>query len=457
MPRSVLMLGLALGLLLAPARNAAAADSGVVAFENVNVIPMDRERILERQTVIVRQGRLAEIGPAGKVKAPPDALRVAGAGKYLMPGLAEMHAHLPGPNTPPQVLETVLFLFVANGILTARGMQGHPNQLEVRSRAAEGKLLSPTLFLAGPALGGQSASSAETAARMVREQKAAGFDLLKVHEGLTREVYDAIAATAAEVKIPFGGHVSQLVGLRRAIEVRQSSIDHLDNFIDELEADDSPIRNADAPTRAQRLPFHLDERKLPELAAATRKAGIYVVPTMALWEIFSTDEKPESLAKRPELKYVPRQWVEQWVKTKTGMLEKNPSPEAGRRVIEVRKRILKALRDAGVKILLGTDAPQLFSVPGFSIHRETPIMVAAGLSPYDVLAAGTRNVAEYFGALDQFGTLETGKRADLLLLEANPLKDVAHLARRAGVMVRGRWLPEAEIQQRLAAIASGPP
>ncbi len=179
--------GLAAGISLAQAP---------VVFENVTVVPMDRDRVIERQTVVVRDGRIAEIGPAGKVRAPAGATRIEGRGKYLMPGLAEMHGHLPGPQTPPEVTENILFLYVANGVTTVRGMQGHPSQLELRRRVAEGSLLGPALYLAGPALSGQSAPSVEAAQRMVREQKAAGYDLLKIQEGLSREVYDAIVAAA---------------------------------------------------------------------------------------------------------------------------------------------------------------------------------------------------------------------------------------------------------------------
>jgi len=431
-----------------------AAAQPAVVFEEVNVIPMDRERVVERQTVVVRDGRIAEIGPAGKVKPPQEALRVAGRGKYLMPGFGEMHGHLPGPNAPPPVVESILFLFVANGVTTVRGMLGGASNLQMRDRIAAGSLLGPALFVAGPAFSGAAVTSAEAGARMVREQKAAGYDLLKIQEGLRRDVYDAVAASALEAGIRFGGHVPNDVGLHRALEARQSSIDHLDNFVDALEADSSPLRGADPATRAQQLIFHIDEGKIPALAAAASKAGAWVVPTMALWEVFSADQTGESLAAgRPELRYMPAQTVAQWVKQKNAMREKNPDPKAGARLIEVRRKILRGVRDGGVKIMFGTDAPQLFSVPGFSIHHEMQILVACGLTPWEVMAAGTRNVAEYLGAEKEFGSVAPGRRADLVLLDANPLENVSHFARRAGVMVRGRWLPEREIQKRLEQIA----
>ncbi|MCS6951690.1 MAG: amidohydrolase family protein [Bryobacterales bacterium] len=428
------------------------ASAQVVVFENVNVIPMDRERILAARTVLVRDGRIAEIGPANRVRAPEGAVRVDGRGKYLMPGFAEMHGHLPGPDVPREVVEDVMFLYVANGVTTVRGMLGNPIHLQLRREVAEGKLLGPRLYVAGPAFAGAKLTP-EEARQRVREQKEAGYDLLKVLEGLRPETYEAMAAEAKAVGIPFAGHVPDEVGLLRCLEVGQKSIDHLDGYLEALEADDSPLRNADPKIRRRDLGLYLDERKIPALAEATRKAGAWVVPTMALWETFNSTESPEAMAQRAELQFVPRQWVEGWVKQKTTLLA-NLNPEAGRRVIEVRKKVLKALRDAGVRIAFGTDSPQVFSVPGFSTHREIPILREAGLTPYEILVSGTRHVAEYFGTLAETGTVERGKRADLILLEANPLADPANLARRAGVMVAGRWIPETEIQKRLAAMAS---
>ncbi len=435
--------------------------AAAVAFENVNVVPMDRERVVERQTVVVLDGRIAEMGPAARVKAPAGAVRVDGRGKYLLPGLAEMHGHLPTPQTPSQVTEDILFLYVANGVTTVRGMLGHPGQLDLRKRTADGSLLGPTLYLAGPAFTGQSAPSVEAAQRMVREQKAAGYDLLKIQEGLKPEVYDAIVATAREVGIKFGGHVPNEVGVERAIAARQSTIDHLDNYLDALEADDSPLKGADPEKRARELVFHLDERKMPELARKTREAGVWNVPTMKLWETFFNDQNGEAIrASMPEVKYLPRPMVDGWVKQKDSRLPTalatilgfETRGKVGDRVIETRLRMLRVLHDARCKFLLGTDSPQVFSVPGFSIHREMPIWVKAGFRPYEVLEAGTRNVAEYFGAAAEFGTVAVGKRADLILLEANPLTDVGNAAKRAGVMVRGRWVTESEIQKRLSGI-----
>ena len=163
----------------------------------------------------------------------------------------------------------------------------------------------------------------------------------------------------------------------------------------------------------------------------------------------------KTLQGHPELKYVPAEQIEQWTTAFESRL-KNPqfNLEVSRRVAQNRLHVLKALHDGGVRILMGTDSPQQFSVPGFSIHRELRRMSDAGLTPYEILVSGTRNVGDYFKDEDAFGRIEVGQRADFILLEANPLEDVGNIAKRAGVMVRGRWVPESEIQSRLQAVGA---
>jgi len=241
------------------------------------------------------------------------------------------------------------------------------------------------------------------------------------------------------VGINFAGHVPADVGLLHAIQSGQETFDHLDGYIEYLQGEKSAVPAA----------------KLQEIAKLSREAGVWVVPTMALWETLRGTADLANLRAYPELKYMPPQQVQQWTSAQENLLKNSDfKPGVARTVIQNRMRLLKALHDGGVKILLGSDAPQRFSVPGFSIHREMKRMVDAGMNPYDILRSGTYNVGLYLKEKDSFGTIEVGKRADLILLDANPLEDIDNIARRSGVMVRGRWLPEREIQSRLDQIAA---
>jgi imidazolonepropionase-like amidohydrolase len=442
------------------AQNAPAAP-GPVAFVDVTVIPMDRQRVMEGQTVIVRDGRIASIEPSARARVPSGALRVDGRGKYLMPGLAEMHAHIPGVQAPEQVIRDIFTLYVANGVTTIRGMLGAPNQLALRARTASGEMLGPTIFVGAPSLNGNTAADPATAARLVREHKAAGYDFLKLHPGIPRTSYDSIVAAARALGITFAGHISQDVGLEHTLASRQSTIDHLDGYLEASIPQDVRARvTADDASLADMINA-VDASRFAALAADTRKAGTWNVPTAFLWESFFSPQSPEEMAKRAEMKYAPPQWISGWSNQKRNRMQEDQrtgvGPDVSSRYLSLRRTLLKTLADSGARLLMGTDSPQMFNVPGFALHHEIELMRDAGLTPYQVLESGTRNVAEYAAKdlkLDgRFGTVAVGNRADLLLLDANPLTDVRNVARRAGVMVRGRWLPAAELDRMLAEMA----
>jgi imidazolonepropionase-like amidohydrolase len=421
---------------------------------------MDRERRLAGQTVVVRDGRIVEMGPAGRVRVPAGATVVSGQGRFLMPGLAEMHAHVPPGSTTPQGIEDLMLLYVANGVTTIRGMLGAPYQLELRGRLARGEIVGPMLLVGAPSLNGSSAPNPKAADSLVRAHKAAGYDFLKIHPGLTRESYDAMSRTAREVGITWAGHVPDAVGVRHAIASRQSTIDHIDGY---LEAAAGIETNALAQQGAAFVDFigRVDTTQFRELARLTREAGIYNVPTAFLWETFFSPTPAESLLALPELRYMPPQARNAWGNAKRqrlGMMTQQGVPPATQlRYLALRRQMLRTLADAGAPLLMGTDSPQVFNVPGFALHRELQVARAAGLTPWQVLESGTRNVARYTSEVlkldGRFGTVATGQRADLVLLDGDPLLDLSNLQRRAGVMVNGRWLPWSELESRLAALA----
>jgi hypothetical protein len=435
---AVFATGAALGKLAA----ATNPNPATLAFVDVAVIPMDAERTLPGQTVIVKGDRIVEVGPHATVRVPEEARRIEGAGKFLIPGLGEMHGHNPAAGSPPELFENVFFLFVANGVTTVRSMLGFPGQLEWREKAKRGEIVAPNLYLAGPSFTGGGPTATTTpkqAIDRVRAQKAEGWDLLKVHPGLKLEVYDAMARTAREVDLEFSGHIPADVGLIRAIDRGQKTVDHLDGYIEHLNAKNAPI----------------DPRKLAEIVQKTRATQTWVVPTMVLWETILGSAKLDEMAAFPELKYMPRQMVENWKTSYDRKVSaRNFNAREAKQIAENRKVLLKALAEGGANIIFGTDAPQQFSVPGFSIHREMKAMREAGMTNFAILQSATRNVGEYCKARDTFGTIAAGQRADLVLLEANPLDDLRNVARRAGVMVRGQWIAETEIQARLAKIAA---
>lgn len=447
------------------AQNASGSPQGVTAFVDVSVVPLDRERTLEHQTVIVRGDRIAAFGPVASTRVPASAVRIDGRGKYLMPGLAEMHAHVVGGNNPnhEQINRDILFLYVANGITSIRAMLGAPNQLPLREQLRRGEVLGPTMYVSAPSLNDKSAPNPDTAIKLVRAHKAAGYDFLKIHPGLSRETYDAIVRTAKELDITWAGHVPAAVGLRHAIASGQATVDHLDGVLEAAVPDSTGVRLQSGTASFAEFINGVDASRFPILAREMKAAGVWSVPTILVWEnLYSQAETPEVMGQRAELKYWPRQAVANYVNQKRNSISQQQqqgfTPELAAKYVALRRQALKAFVDAGAPMLMGTDSPQLFMVPGFALHRELGIIASAGVTPYQMYESGAKNVARYVAERlkqdGQFGTVAVGNRADLVLLEANPLESVANLTRRAGVMVRGRWASSAEIDKGLAELAA---
>lgn len=426
-----------------------------VAIVNVNVVTMDRPAALTGQTVVVRDGRIAAVGPAGSTPVPTGAVRVEGRGRWLIPGLAEMHAHIPPGQATREEIERVLLLYLANGVTTVRGMLGGPQHLPVRAAAEAGELWSPRIVTSGPSVNGNSAPTPEVVTRMVTEQHAAGYDFLKIHPGLSRPTFDAMAATAGGLGMRFAGHVPAEVGLDRALEARYATIDHLDGYAEWLLAADAPARGQPSFFFGANYGGQLDLARIPDAVRLTRAAGTWMVPTQVLMENLAGTEAPEALAARPEMRFVSAQAMAQWTQQTNGFRSAPGVTAAGRADwLAMRQRLLKALHDGGVGILLGSDAPQVWNVPGFSVHRELELYVQAGLSPAQALATGTVNVARFLGREAESGTVAVGKRADLVLLRGDPLADIRQTAAIEGVMIGGRWLDRAALDARLEAVAA---
>ena len=449
MPKLVIFFAFAFLLSVASAQQGPA-----YAIRDANVINLDAEEALPGQTVLVADGRIAAIGPEGTVALPAGAVAIDASGRYLMPGLTEMHGHVPGSDDR-QYLEDVLFLYVANGVTTVRGMQGREGHLELRGQIVRHEVLGPRFITSGPALNGNVVDGPDEARQFVLDQADAGYDFIKLLRGLSRAEFDAAVQAAAEAGTHVAGHVSEDVGVARALEARQATIDHLDGFPQYLlppEVDQSAI---DPGFYGVNILDRIDEDRIAQLAREARDAGVWIVPTNTMIaNVALPSPSAEELGARPQMAYLPPALVQGWVESKQRRVgEINLSPGDGERLVDLRNRIVKALHDEGVGLLLGSDAPQTFNVPGFSLQRELSAMVDAGLSPYEALRMGTVAPADFFDAEDEFGRIAVGLAADLILLADNPLEDVGAAARPLGVMVRGEWLDRARIDAGLAAIA----
>ncbi len=456
---ALLLTGLLAAGVSALAAQGTDAPPGTYAFVGVHVLSMTGAGVLEDQTVVVERDRITRVGPSGDVEVPPGATRIEGEGRYLMPGLAEMHAHVPpvqNGRPPQEALEDILFLYVANGITTIRGMLGSPYQIDLRREILSQETLGPAFYAAAPSINGNSAPTPEAAEAMLRDAAARGYDLMKIHPGVSMETWDHMVEVAAEVGLTFGGHIPTDVGLEHAMETGISTVDHMDGFLEAAvdEATRAEAERTGQPVPVDRLVRSLDEDRMRALARQARDLGIYVVPTQYLWANLYGSPDADARLRQPEMDYVSPQQRDAWRNQAAGTPTLDPETRA--LFLEGRDRMLRILVEEGAPLLMGTDSPQLFNVPGFALHRELRAMADAGVSNLDILVSGTRNVGRYVAEeLEQdgrFGTVAPGQRADLVLLDENPLEDLENLTRRAGVMVRGRWLDRAFLDAGLATL-----
>ncbi len=423
------------------------ASEASTAFINVNVLPMTSETVVAGQTVIVRNGIIESIGAVDSTPVPKDAEVVDGTDRFLMPGLAEMHAHIPGAAS--QNLDRVLTLFVANGVTTVRGMLGQPSHLKLRQQLLDGDKFGPRLITSGPSMNGNSVAGAADAARQVRAQHAAGYDFIKIHPGLSADEFATIAATAAELDMPFAGHVPVATGVEGALAVGMAAIDHLDGYFAALIPANVDRSGGYGGFFDVLLAGQVTEDRIAEIAALTATAGTWNVVTESLFEHRVSDVSIVELSNRAEMRYMPKATIQQWASAKQRQLDdRGFSPELAGLAIRIRRELILELHKAGARLLLGSDAPQVFNVPGFSVHRELSFLVAAGLTPFEALQTGTTAAAEFLGT--NTGVIAVGRDADILLLDANPFVDIRNSRRVHGVMTRGIWYSSIDIEQRLA-------
>jgi hypothetical protein len=389
--------------------------SGPVAFVDVSVITMDSEETLPRHTVLVEDGKITAIGPSRSIHVPAGIHRVDGRGRYLTPGLTDAHTHISFPED--------LLPYVANGVTTIVNMGSEPDVpiLEWRAEVARGERLGPTIFAArfvdglredGPGHAYLVSSEEQVRAAAVAA-KAEGFDLIKAYN---REP-----------------------GMSGILEAGQVMIVHAEEYL---------------YTHFNRT---TDSRLIPSAIEMTLDAGAYVVPNLSAYEVIARQWGSRAVLDdflaMPDLKYAHPFWREYWAR---GRYLDREGSIMGR--LDFLRHLTGEFNDAGIPLLLGTDSPPIPGmIAGFSIHDDLRNLVMSGLSPYEALEAGTRNAGEFFARYvpgsEPFGTIAVGQRADMILLDDNPLEDAANLARRSGVMVRGRWLSEARLQQLMDELA----
>lgn len=456
--RRSLLLVLLLGLAGIFGRAKAAAQS--FAITHVNIIDTTGGAIQRDMVVVVVGARIVRIASANSAHVPQGARTVDGRGKYLIPGLWDMHVHTAfGEWLPSWTGQKISFpLFVANGVTGVRDM-GSDLQVVKRWRdeIAAGKLLGPRMVIAGPMLDGPkprfpssvAVSTPVDGRKAVEELTAAGVDFIKIQSLIRRDAYFAVADEAKKRHITFVGHVPDAIRAREASDVGQKSIEHLTGIFEACSTVENELLKG--PKGPGRFVSTYSDVKAKSLIAILVKNHTWQVPTL-VWEHGQWLLDKSDLSRDPLTRYAPAAWKDKtWPMFTAEILkdmDTDPLP-VREKFTQMELQMVRAMRSAGVPFLAGTDtAAGVHVFPGFSLHEELEYFVRAGFTPLEALQTATRNPARFLGRADM-GTVRKGSVADLVLLDANPLADIANTRKIRAVVLNGRYLSRSDLDNLL--------
>jgi imidazolonepropionase-like amidohydrolase len=430
-----------------------------IVIRGVTTIEPKLEQVREQQTVVVANGRIIVAGDSEHVATPSGARVIDAQGKFMIPGLADMHVHLEHFETPG-----VLDWFLVNGVTLIRQMDGRARILDWRDSVSRGQLDGPEIITAGPVIDGDSPAEPDYAVardfasgvQAVRTQASAGYDLIKIYHGLSEPAFKGVMSTAMQLELPVAGHVPWRVGIQDAVLGGLKCIEHMDGLDDLVAAE---IDNMPEPWHWRRriFAFALDPESVEAAAKWFAANDVWNVPTLTVKDLRWLDSEDRGRREsNPSVRLLPRSIMERW----------QPENWSGDRARQYKNlteddfrwiragyqnalQIVGALQQSGAPIMLGTDTPNPWVVPGESVHLELSNMVSAGLSPMQALATATSHPATYLSRPD-IGCLRAGCQADLVLLRENPMDDIAASRSIHGVMVDGEWINVKMLEQGLA-------
>ena len=428
-------------------------NTHITIIENVNVIPMNEEVVLQNQRVVIVDGKIIKVEPSSNQSEIKADLRIDGTGKYLIPGLSEMHYHW---RNNKRNIETDFKLLIANGITTARNMGEYDGQdhVSIRNKINNGQLFGPNYYTTGPYLQADKLQSIEDAIRVAKQHKDKGYDFIKIGDGreISKEVYLKLLDEALKQKIDVIGHGQHNLPLEYSL--RMKSIEHVEEFI--------YIFNTTEDFKY----LNNNTAFLNNAAQQIKNSGIYVAPTLVIFEMITQyldERKFSELQKNEEAKYLPAKDSIYWLSDKNHY---RADFAGGKDVVGLgmdpldffnsyfkwMKTFTKILSDHGVPLLSGSDTFGMV-IPGFSLHKEFEFLQEVGLTPYEILKTSTITSARYLNTMAMEGTISEGKNANLVLLNKNPLENIANTKTIDGVMLKGKWFDRDQLDAMLLEVA----
>ncbi|UOQ50827.1 amidohydrolase family protein [Hymenobacter cellulosivorans] len=417
--------------------------SGIISIDNVNLIPMTQETVLSNQRVFIKDGRILKIEPTSSPRTYEVAQIIDGTGKYLIPGLSEMHYHWRSKD-----IESDLKLLVANGITTVRNMAEFDgqNQVDIRRKTASGELLGLNYFTSGPYLQARDLASSAQVSNVVKAHREKGYNFLKLADNLPKDLYLTLLAEAQANHVPVVGHAQRNLPLEYSL--RMKSIEHVEEFVYLSDDNSNPLLKQSAAD-------------LQEVAQQIKASGVYVGTTLVVFDFINNcldDTKFSALQKSELTKYLVREERKNFLterndyrKLKNREFEGVKAPVLFSSYYAWMKDFTRTMASNGVNLLTGSDTYGMVIV-GFSLHKEFELLQEAGLKPYDILLASTVNPARYLNTYPLEGTITEGKNANFVLLGKNPLTDIRNTKSIAGVMLKGKWFDQKALKQMLQEV-----
>jgi hypothetical protein len=446
-------------------------EGATLVFTHVTIINTAGGPNLTDRAVFITGDRITDITPTGSVRLPKGICVIDAKDKYLIPGLWDMHVHWYD--------EKYLPLFIANGILGVRQMYGFQLHLDWRERATRGELLAPRQIIASPIVDGPGATwvgsievgNEQEARDAVRKIKESGFDFVKIYNGIPRDAFYALADEAKKQGLPFVGHVPHSVSALEASDAGQKCIEHLNGVLEACSPDGheitqgylkytagvNNIKGTDMIRRQglrvlfEKVLTTYDEERANALFARFAQNGTWQCPTLTVNRVLAFIDRPD-FRNDPRLKYFPAAFRASWQPENNTLWASRSAEDyaVSKRRFQKEMKIVAEMRRAGVKFLSGTDTGNPYCFPGFSLHDELSLLVEAGFTPLEALQTATLNPAIYLGTAESSGTVEKGKIADLLLLEADPLEKIENTKRIAAVVLGGKLFGKQQIDEILA-------
>ena len=435
---------------------AAALPAAPLIIRDVTVIDATGAPARPHMSVVVTGQKITAIGPAASIAVPKGAAVINGSGKFLIPGLWDMHVHL-------WEKQPLFPLYIANGVTGIRDMGSDFAQTTAwRKEIAAGKRTGPKIITSGPAVMGPDLSSGkltvlrvttpfdgENAANRLDDQDA---DFIKVLSNIPHDAYISLAHRARLLRLPFAGHVPDSVTMEEAIDARQRSVEHLFGLFLACSSEESELRRNRSKITAEKLYATYDSRKAQALFRRFARFDVWQVPTLTLrqrMDLIGIDQ----LATDQRLKYIPASIRKTWDDPREDLKKASPEDlEAGKRDFAKCLELVAAMHRASVPILAGTDTGDPDVLPGFALHDELALLVRAGMTPLEAIQSATLNPARFLGLEATQGTIQKGKLADLVLLTANPLNDIQNTQKIDAVILRGRLLARRDLNNLLVPV-----